>query len=244
MRVPALSRRFLLEELCNEITACVSVKLRGAYDYVKDLFKGTSGEKIVTELPYLYAPEMKYVNGFMQIKVPWYITSVYMHEDIANAIKLKPYGDWGRFKKLFERKVVEVPCTLTGSIILTRPKMITYDGGEERYFTRIPTKEIHEYILDNTRSSTSTRINTGNNTIVITLPNTVEETRVGITGIPLLRITSWNKDQQYKQFHNPIYVPVRYTTISDLKVDILRDSAPLKSSKGFITLHFRHRYEW
>ena len=122
--------------------------------------------------------------------------------------------------------------------------MITYEFKKERYFTRIPTKDIHEYILDNTRPSTSTRINTGNNTIVITLPNTVEDTRVGIKGLPLLRITSWNKDQHYKQFLNPIYVPVRYTTISDLKVDILTDSAPLKSNKGFITLHFRHRYEW
>ena len=55
----------------------------------------------------------------------------------------------------------------------------------------------------------------------------MEDTRVGIKGLPLLRITSWNKEQQYKQFLNPIYVPVRYTTISDLKVDILTDSAPL-----------------
>ena len=73
------------------------------------------------------------------------------------------------------------------------------------------TKEIREYILDNTRSSTSTRINTSNNIITITLPNTVEDTRVGIKGLPLLRITSWNKEQQYKQFLNPIYVPVHYT---------------------------------
>ena len=78
----------------------------------------------------------------------------------------------------------------------------------------------------------------------ITLPNTVEDTRVGIKGLPLLRITSWNKQQQYKQFLNPIYVPVRYTTVRDLKVDILTDSAPLKSNKGFIPLHFRRRYEW
>ena len=144
------NRVLTVEELFNEITARDSVKIQGAYDYVKDLFKGTTGEKVVTELPYLYAPEMKYVNGFMQIKVPWYITSVYMHEDIANAIKLKMYGDWGRFKKLFERKVVKVPCTLTGSITLRKPKMITYDFGEDRYFTCIPTKEIREYILNNT----------------------------------------------------------------------------------------------
>ena len=68
----------------------------------------------------------------------------------------------------------------------------------------------------------------------------MEDTRVGIKGMPLLRITSWNKDQHYKQFHNPIYVPVRYTTINDLKVDILTNS----TNKGFITLHFRRRHEW
>ena len=33
---------------------------------------------------------------------------------------------------------------------------------------------------------------------VLTLPNTVEDTRVGSKGMPLLRITSWNKDQHYK----------------------------------------------
>ena len=125
------NRVLTVEELFNEITTQISVKMVGAYGYLKGLFKGTSGEKIVTELPYLYAPEMKYIisscmltngiyqgtficmNGFMQIKVPWYIPLVNMHEDIANSVQLKTYGDWGRFKKLFERKVVEVPCTLT-----------------------------------------------------------------------------------------------------------------------------------
>ena len=72
----------------------------------------------------------------------------------------------------------------------------------------------------------------------------MEDTRVGIKGLPLLRITSWNNNQQYKQFNNPIYVPVRYTTISDLKVDILTDSTPFVSNKGFITLHIRRQYEW
>ena len=238
------NRVVTVEELFNEMTAQILVRMPSVHDYVKDLFMGTSGEKIVTELPYLYAPEIKYVNGFMQIKVPWYITAVYIPEDIANALKLKTDSDWGRFKRIFERKLVEVPCTLTASITIRRPKIVTYDFEKERYFTRIPTKEIHEYILDNTRSSTTTRINTSNNIITITLPNTVEDTRVGIKGLPLLRITSWNKDQQYKQFLNPIYVPVRYITISNLKVDILTDSAPLKSNKGFITLHFRRRYEW
>ena len=122
--------------------------------------------------------------------------------------------------------------------------MITYDIEKERYFTRVPAKEIHEYLLGNTRSSTSTRINSSDNIISITLPNTVEDTRVGIKGMPLLRITSWNKDQHYKQFFNPIYVPIRYTTISDLKVDILTNSTHLDSNKGFITLHFRRRHEW
>ena len=122
--------------------------------------------------------------------------------------------------------------------------MITYEIEKERYFMRIPTKEFHEYLLSNTRSSTSTRIHTSDNIISVTLPNTVEDTRVGIKGVPLLRKTSWNKDQHYKQFHNPMYVLVRYTTISELKVDILTDSTPLKSNKGFITLHFRRCYEW
>ena len=161
--------------------------MRSVHDYVKDLFKGTSGEKIVTELPYLYAPEINYTNGFMQIKVPWYITAVYKHEDIANALKLKSDSDWGRFKRIFERKLVEVPCTLTATITIRRPKMITYEFEKERYFTGIPTKEFHEYILHNTQSSTSTRINTINNIITITLPNTVEDTRVGIKGLPLLQ---------------------------------------------------------
>ena len=79
------NRVLTVEKLFNEMTSQISVRMPASYDYVKDLFKGTSGEKIVTELPYFYAPEMKYVNGFMQIKVPWYITSAYMHEDIANA---------------------------------------------------------------------------------------------------------------------------------------------------------------
>ena len=229
------NRVVTVEELFNEMTAQILVRMPSVHDYVKDLFKGTSGEKIVTELPYLYAPEIKYVNGFMQIKVPWYITAVYIHEDIANALKLKSDSDWGRFKRIFERKLVEVPSTLTASITIRRPKIVTYEFEKERYFTHIPTKEIHEYILDNTRSSTTTRINTSNNIITITLPNTVEDTRVGIKGLPLLRITSWNKEQQYKQFLNPIYVPVRYTTISDLKVDIFTDSAPLKSNKHYIS---------
>ena len=184
------------------------------------------------------------MNGFMELKVPWYITSVYIHEDVANAVKLKTDSDWGRFKRIFERRLVDVPCTLIATITLRGPKIMTYEIEKERYFTRIPTKEIHEYILDNTLPSTSTRINTSDNIITITLPSTVEDTRVGSKGLPLLRITSWNKDDQYKQFHNPIYVPVRYTTISDFKVDILTDSALLKSNKGFITLHFRRRYEW
>ena len=72
----------------------------------------------------------------------------------------------------------------------------------------------------------------------------MEDTRVASKGLPVIRITSWNKEQHYKQFHNPIYIPVRYTTVSDLQVDILTYSAPLKSNKGVITLHFRHRYEW
>ena len=234
------NRVLSVEELFNEMTSQIVVRMRSVYDYVKDLFTGTSGEKVVTELPYLYAPEIKYTNGFMQIKVPWYITSVYIHEDIANALKLKTDSDWGQFKRIFERRLVEVPCTLTATITVRGPKIITYEIEKERYFTCIPTKEIHEHILDNTRSSTTTRINTSNSIITITLPNTVEDKGVGITGLPLLRITSWNKEQQCKQFLNPIYVPVRYTTIRDLKVDILTDSTPLKSSKGFITLHFRH----
>ena len=137
-------------KLFDEITSQISLRMPAAYDYVKDLFKGTSGEKIVTELPYFYAPEIKYVNGFMQIKVPWYITSVYMHEDIANTLKLKTDGDWGRFKRLFESRLIEVFCTLIATITVRGPRMITYDIEKERYFTRIPTKEIHEYLLGNT----------------------------------------------------------------------------------------------
>ena len=169
-----------------------------------------------------------------------------MHNDIANSVKLKTYGDLGRFKNVFERRVVEVPCTLTGSITLRRPKMITYDFKGERYFTCIPTKEIHEYLLDNTRSSSSlsARVHTGDNIIPITLPNTVEDMQVGIEGMPLLRITSLNQEQHYKQFYNPIYVPVRYTSISDLKVELRTNSTPLESTKGFITLHLRRRHEW
>ena len=49
----------------------------------------------------------------------------------------------------------------------------------------------------------------------------MEDTRVGSKGLPLLRIPSWNKEQQYKQFINPIYVPVRYTTISEIYSQIL-----------------------
>ena len=64
------NRVVTVEELFNEMTAQILVRMPSVHDYVKDLFKGTSGEKIVTELPYLYAPEIKYVNGFMQIKVP------------------------------------------------------------------------------------------------------------------------------------------------------------------------------
>ena len=112
----------------------------------------------------------------MQIKVPWYITAVYIHEDTPNALKLKSDSDWGRFKRIFERKLLEVPCTLPASITIRRPKIVTYEFEKERYFTRIPTKEIHEYILDNTLSSTTTRINTSNNIITIALPNTVEDT--------------------------------------------------------------------
>ena len=48
----------------------------------------------------------------MQIKVPWYITSVYIHYDIANALNLKIDSDSGRFKRVFERRLVEVPCIL------------------------------------------------------------------------------------------------------------------------------------
>ena len=80
------NRVLTVEELFNEMTSKILVRMQSIYDYVKDLFKGTTGEKIVIELSYLYAPEMKYVSEFLQIKVPWYITSVYIHEDIANAL--------------------------------------------------------------------------------------------------------------------------------------------------------------
>ena len=72
------NRVVTVEDLCNEMTAQILVRMPSVHDYVKDLFKGTSGEKIVTDLPYLYAPEITYVNGFMQIKVPWYITALYI----------------------------------------------------------------------------------------------------------------------------------------------------------------------
>ena len=88
------NRVLTVEELFDEMTLQILVRMRSVSAYVKYLFKGTSGEKVVTELPYLYAPEIKYTNRFMQIKVPWYITAVYIHEDIANALKLKTDSDW------------------------------------------------------------------------------------------------------------------------------------------------------
>ena len=42
-------------------------------------------------------------------------------------------------------------CTIIATITIRRPKIIPYEFEKERYFTRIPTKENHEYILDNTR---------------------------------------------------------------------------------------------
>ena len=94
----------------------------------------------------------------------------FIHRDITNSLELKTYGDWGAFRKIFERKLIEVPNTLRGDIVIRKPNTIRYDFGSERYYAFAPTYEIHEYILDKSRSETSTRINTCIDIVTITLP--------------------------------------------------------------------------
>ena len=231
------NRKLTITQLCDLLTNSLKPKLVKGRKYIETIFKNTTGKLIVTQPPYFYAPEIKYVNGFVNITTPWYVYKVYLHPEFQAIVNFPSLDRWGDWYTIFERELIRVPNYLRGTQYLTEGEGGTlYEFNTEKYYIRTPTTLLQHYIVDDNSDDDSMQL------LKIKVPHILDETKVGENSESLLRITSWDARQVYKEFKVPLYVALRYVTIDDFNIEVTNSEGD-KLIDGFVTLHFRKKYE-
>ena len=111
-----------------------------------------------------------------------------------------------------------------------------YEFNTEKYYIPTPTTLLRHYIVHGKSDDGSMQL------LKIKVPHILDRTKLGENSKSLLRITSWNTRQVYKEFKIPLYVALRYVTIDDFNIKVTNSEGD-KLLDGFVTLHFRTKYE-
>ena len=103
------NRKITITHLCELLSNSLKPKLGRVREYVKTVVKNMAGKLSVTQPPYFYALEIKYVNGFINIKTPWYVYKVYFHPEFQALVNFPSLDRWGNWYTIFERELITVP---------------------------------------------------------------------------------------------------------------------------------------
>ena len=234
------NRKITITQLCELFSNSIKPKLAKTRKYVETVFKSTASKLIVTQPPYFYAPEIKYVNGFVNTTTPWYVYKVYFHPEFQALVNFPSLDRWGNWYTIFERELITVPNYLRGTQYLADEDGeggTLYEFNTERYYIRTPKTLLQHYIIDDKSDDDDSM-----QVLKIKVPHILNETKVGENSESLLCITSWNTRQVYKEFKIPLYVALRYVNIDDFNIEVTNSEGE-KLTDGFVTLHFRKRYE-
>ena len=240
-----VNREFLLSEIVELLNADVMKKSNEIKEWLKKRFKSTGGEVALTTALYFTLPLIKIEGDYLSMDLPYYMDQIIMNREIAAFFGFKGDQKSAHQINIYSRYRYEVPNTLTGSNTYTPPggSPTTYYFNRYKYYVFSPATKLRVFKPTTTISTTTggSISNSVSSLVKVVLKDVIEETMVGTETGSILRMITW--DEAFKQFNNLMYIPLRYSIIDALNIEItdLYNNTSIKTNS--VTLHFRRIIE-
>ena len=239
-------KEITIQELLTKINTEIEAQKSSIQYYINVLFKNNRDAKTKLQAPpYWSLPEFKYNNGYLTLKTPYYVSRIYISEDLRRLFKFEKLDTYLSLIGIFKRVRFQVPNFLRGTYYW---RVSEYEGVEylfntENYFINTPCRKIVSYLPGET-TTTTTKVEGDNVLFNVKVDGGVlEETRIGSKFNSIFRLVWIPKGEIYKQFHHRIYVPLHYDTLNNFNIRVITTNNNQQVVNGFAILHFRKRYE-
>ena len=86
--------------------------------YISNLFKNNHDATTIGKLlasPYWSLPEFKYKHGYLTLKMPYYVSRIYVSEDLRGLFKYEKFDTYLSLIGIFKRVRFQVPNFLQGT---------------------------------------------------------------------------------------------------------------------------------
>ena len=109
-------KEITIQELLVKINSHIKEQEASISFYIRTLFNNNEEAKTnVLASTYFSLPEFKYKNGYLSLKTPYYMSKVYVSEDMRRVFKFAHFGeDHLSLKNIFKRVRFQVPNLLHG----------------------------------------------------------------------------------------------------------------------------------
>ena len=241
------NKEITIQELLTKLNSGIQANSAAVRNYIRMLFKNNEeAQAKLLESPYFKLPEFKYKNGYLSLKTPYYVSRVFLSDDLVKLFKFDVVGeDYLTLKDIFKRTRFQVPNFLRGLYYwrVGEYEGVQYEFNTEKYFINTPCRKIVSYLPGETTTATTTVVA---DTVLFTAKvdgGVLGETRIGSKFESILRLVWIKKGEIYKQFQHRIYIPLRYDTLNNFNIRVINTSNNQQVVNGFAILHFRKRYE-
>ena len=232
-----------LNALLDLLNLDIQAKENEIKTYIRKMFKGTGGETALINTPYFRLPLLSYKDGFIKMETPYWLQSIYIANELNRIFRFEVLSVRNNVSQIFTRVGIRVPSQLRGTYYYRHETEIggtLYEWGTYPYWIITPSKNLVNYI--GVENQGRVKVERDEQGIVVLLPNIIEETIIGKFSESLLRFTTWRDGDVYKQFNHLVYVPLRYTSLSDLNIVVKAENDKLIRDVQ-ATLYFRRRNE-
>lgn len=207
--------------------------------WLKYVFNQTGGENAVITSPYFQIPKLRSENGLIKLNTPFFIKNIYLNKALNKIFKFHSEDSLEDYDIILKRVLIGIPSPLSG---MQYVKDADGEGGKqynfqmEEYKVTSPCKELigfSETVIKDPRK------------LFILMPDVIEETKIGNSAKPLLRMMEWKDGTSYTQFRNPIYSKLRYNKLGDFAIKLAGEdfTESYINIKGRLALHFRLKIE-
>ena len=241
-------KEITIQELLSKLTSEIEAQKSSIDYYISNLFKNHHDATTIGKLfaaPYWSLPEFKYKNGYLTLKTPYYVSRIYVSEDLRRLFKYEKFDTYLSLRGICKRVRIQVPNFLPGTYYwcVSEYEGVEYLFNTEKYFINTPCRKIVSY-LPGEAATTTTKVQGDTVLFIVKVDGGVlEETRIGSKFDSILRLVWIPKGEIYKQFQHRIYVPIRYDTLNNFNIRVINTNNNQQVVNGFAILHFRKRYE-
>ena len=126
-------KEITIQELLSKINMQIEAQKSSIEYYINTLF--TNNHDAKTNLfasPYWSLPEFKYKNGYLALKTPYYVSRIYVSEDLRRVFKFEKLGTYVSLIGIFKRVRFQVPNFLRGTCYW---RVSEYEGVEYLFNT-------------------------------------------------------------------------------------------------------------